>query len=48
MADNIDIVELAHELAKIASETSDKDTGLRLMEVVEKILRATGLPVGTA
>jgi hypothetical protein len=44
MSDKIDVVALAHELTKIASTTSDPDTGRQLMEVVERILRAMGLP----
>lgn len=44
MSGKIDVVELAHELTKIASTTSDPDTGRQLMEVVERILRAMGLP----
>lgn len=44
MTDTIDVVELAHELAKIASETSDPEIGRQVMEVVERILRAAGLP----
>jgi len=37
---------MAHELAKIASQTSDPETGRQVMEVVERILRAAGLPPG--
>ena len=44
MSERIDVVELAHELTKIASATRDPDTGRQLMEVVERILRAAGLP----
>jgi hypothetical protein len=44
MSDKIDVVELAHDLTMIASTTSDPETGRQLMEVVEKILRAAGLP----
>jgi hypothetical protein len=44
MTKRIDVVELAHELSKIASTTSDPATGRQLMEVVERILRAAGLP----
>jgi hypothetical protein len=47
MADKIDIVKLARELAKIASSTSDPDTGRQLMEVVEMLMRAVGLPPGS-
>ena len=44
MTEKIDVVELAHELTKIASTTNDPETGRQLMEVVERILRAMGLP----
>ncbi len=44
MSDKIDVVELAHDLTMIASTTRDPETGRQLMEVVEKILRAAGLP----
>ena len=40
----MDIVELAHDLAAIASGTTDPEMGHQLMEVVERILRAAGLP----
>jgi len=40
----IDIVELAHDIATIASRTSDAETGRRLMAVVERMLQAAGLP----
>lgn len=44
MTEPLDVVELAHELTRIASTTRDPDTGRALMEVVERILRAAGLP----
>jgi len=47
MTDTIDVVELAHELAEIASTTSDPETGRQLMEVVERIMRVVGLPPGS-
>jgi hypothetical protein len=47
MTVKIDGVELAHELAEIASTTSDPNTGRQLMEIVERIMRAAGLPPGT-
>ena len=47
MTETIDVVELAHEIAQIASQTSDPETGRQLMEVVERILRAAGLPPGS-
>jgi len=46
MTDKIDVVELAHALTRIASTTSDPETGRQLMEVVERILSAAGLPPG--
>ena len=45
MNDTIDAVELAHELAEIARTTTDADTGRRLIEVVERLLVAAGLPL---
>ncbi len=48
MPDKIDVAELAREIAKIASTTSDPETGRRLMEIVEILMRAVGLPPGTA
>ncbi len=47
MAEKIDVAELARDLAKIASTTSDPETGRLLMEIVEKLMRAIGLPPGT-
>jgi hypothetical protein len=44
MSDKIDVMELAHELTKIASTTRDPETGRQLIEVLEKILGAMGLP----
>jgi hypothetical protein len=44
MNDAPDIVELATELAGIASATSDPETARRLMVVVERLLAAAGLP----
>lgn len=46
MMDKIDPMELARELARIASTTTDEETGRRLMEIVERILQAAGLPRG--
>jgi hypothetical protein len=48
MADKIDVAELAREIAKIASTTCDLETGRRLMKIVEILMRAVGLPPGTA
>lgn len=47
MTDTIDVMELAHEIAQIASQTSAPDTGRHLMEVVEQTLRAAGLLPGS-
>jgi hypothetical protein len=44
MSDKIDVLELAHEIAEIARRTRDADTGRRLMDLVERLLRASGLP----
>lgn len=46
MSDRIDIVELAREIAKIASKTDDAETGRLLMELVERLLKEAGLPPG--
>ena len=47
MNTKIDIVELARELAEIASRCTDPDTGRRLMEMIERLLREAGLPPGS-
>jgi hypothetical protein len=47
MSDRIDVVELAHEIAKIASTTTDPDTGRQLMKLVERLLGQAGLPSWT-
>lgn len=44
----IDVVELAQELAEIARTTSDQDTGRRLMALVSRLLNAAGLPPDNA
>jgi hypothetical protein len=44
MTEQISIVELAHELAAIASTTMDPETGRLLTELVERLLEAAGLP----
>lgn len=46
MSDPLDVLELARELARLASTTSDQETGRRLMELVERLLRTAGLPPG--
>jgi hypothetical protein len=46
MSDRVDIVELAREIAKIASATTDSETAQLLLVVVERLLRAAGLPSG--
>jgi len=42
--DNIDLVDLAHQLAEIASTTTDRDTGQLLTELVKWLLEQAGLP----
>jgi hypothetical protein len=44
MVDVNDYAELATELARIASETTDLNTGLRLMDIVHRLLTEAGLP----
>jgi hypothetical protein len=44
MSHVIDLVELAHEIAGIASTTTDPETGRRLLKLVEKLMQAAGLP----
>lgn len=44
MPDTIDPVELAHEIARIASTTTDPESGRLLLELVEKLMQAAGLP----
>ncbi len=43
MAQNSDIVDLASEIAQIASSTTDPETGLRLMRLVHRLLTEAGL-----
>jgi hypothetical protein len=40
----IDIVELAHTLAKIATKSSEPETAMALMELVNQLLTEAGLP----
>jgi len=47
MSNNIDLLELAHEIASIASTTTDPETGRLLVGLVEKLMQAAGLPPGT-
>ena len=44
MTDNIDIADLAEQIAHIASTTKDPDTARRLMALVGRLLTAAGLP----
>ena len=44
MANNIDIVDLAREIAEIARATRDTDTGEALIGLVRKLLEAADLP----
>ncbi|HTI79815.1 MAG TPA: hypothetical protein VL614_05130 [Acetobacteraceae bacterium] len=41
-----DFVELARELASIASATTDPAAARRLVEIVERLLSEAGLPPG--
>jgi hypothetical protein len=43
MAHNSDIVDLASEIAEIARSTTDAGTGLRLMQLVHRLLTKAGL-----
>jgi hypothetical protein len=43
MANEIDLENLAREIAEIAATTNDPDTARRLMELVERLLREAGL-----
>ena len=45
MADEIDPVELACEIAGIASATGDPETGRRLVNLVDRLLTTAGLPL---
>jgi hypothetical protein len=47
MTNQVDIVELAREIARIAGKTTDPATGLLLMELVERLLRTVGMPPGS-
>jgi hypothetical protein len=44
MTDAIDPIDLAHQLARVASESAEPRTASRLMEVVERLLTEAGLP----
>jgi hypothetical protein len=44
VADQIDVIELARELAEIARTTTDAKTGERLIELINRLLREAGLP----
>ena len=44
MTNSIDPVALADEIAEIARTTNDRETGRRLLELVNKLLEAAGLP----
>ena len=44
MSGTIDTLALAHELAEIARTTTDAETGRRLIELVNRLLVAAGLP----
>jgi hypothetical protein len=44
MSGEMDLVELARALAAIASETKDAETGQQLLQLVDRLLTAAGLP----
>jgi hypothetical protein len=44
MADTIDPVELAQEIAGIASASAEATTARRLLELVDRLLTQAGLP----
>jgi hypothetical protein len=44
MWNELDPLELAHELAEIARTTRDSETGTRLLELVKRLLADAGLP----
>ncbi|HTW71560.1 MAG TPA: hypothetical protein VME47_16855 [Acetobacteraceae bacterium] len=48
MRDATDLVELAHEIARIASTTTDPETARLLLELVGQLMQAAGLPPGKA
>ena len=41
----IDLVQLACDIAAIASTTGDAETGRQLVELVDRLLTASGLPL---
>jgi hypothetical protein len=44
MSNDQDLMELAQELARIASRTDDAETGRQLMLMVHRLLTKAGLP----
>jgi hypothetical protein len=46
MQDAIDLVELARGIARIASTTTDPETARALLELIEELMQAAGLPPG--
>ncbi|HUB49605.1 MAG TPA: hypothetical protein VMB73_31920 [Acetobacteraceae bacterium] len=46
MPDAIDLLELAHEIARTASTTTDPETARVLLQLVEKLMQVAGLPPG--
>ncbi|HUB11308.1 MAG TPA: hypothetical protein VMB34_05060 [Acetobacteraceae bacterium] len=44
MNQTVDPVELARELAKIASTTNDPATAQRLLQLIERLVSIAGLP----
>jgi hypothetical protein len=45
MADAIDLVQLACDIAAIASTIGDPETGRRLVNLVDRLLTTAGLPL---
>jgi hypothetical protein len=44
MCDELDPLELANAIAEIARTTHDPETGMRLLQLVNQLLTAAGLP----
>ena len=45
MSTGFDPVEIANTIAEIASKTQEPETARRLMELVNRLLTAAGLPL---
>jgi len=44
MTTSVDLMEVARELGEIAAASSDPETGRRLVNLVNRLLTAAGLP----